>query len=172
MTRAILGLALPLALMAMGCSEETQGEPSSAGPPGGAVRSGPSASASAGPDASLKFAECMRENGMAWYPSPSEEVGAQDADVPFYVSDEDFETAQAACRQFMPGLKKVGTADAAEVERLQQLVGCMRSHGVPGFPDPSADGSLLLDEAELGVKTSSAVFRNAGKACAQYRPKS
>lgn len=109
---------------------------------------------------------------MAWFPDPPEDGTEQGFDLPPDVTEKDFEAAQEACRQFAQDLVKVAKADAAEVARLQQLAGCMRAHGVSGFPNPSADGSLLLDEAKLGVKTNSSAFKNAEKACAQYKPKS
>jgi hypothetical protein len=43
---------------------------------------------------------------------------------------------------------------------------CMRSHGVPGFPDPNSNGTL----SSLGIDRSSPQFRVAAKACRSLAP--
>ena len=44
---------------------------------------------------------------------------------------------------------------------------CMRTHGVPGFPDPGPQGGLQLP---AGIDTSSPSFENAQAACADLLP--
>lgn len=46
---------------------------------------------------------------------------------------------------------------------------CMRSHGVPGFPDPSANGELALGPGS-GVNPQSPAFQSAQAACAKLQP--
>jgi hypothetical protein len=45
---------------------------------------------------------------------------------------------------------------------------CMRSHGVPKFPDPSNHGDLAVNTNALGVSTS--VLQAGEKACASLKP--
>jgi hypothetical protein len=51
-----------------------------------------------------------------------------------------------------------------------QLAQCMRSHGVPNFPDPSATGGQLQNILRAGINTQSAAYRAALQACEQYTP--
>lgn len=43
---------------------------------------------------------------------------------------------------------------------------CMRTHGVPNFPDPNSQGGVTLK----GVDPQSTAFRSANSACAKYAP--
>jgi len=45
---------------------------------------------------------------------------------------------------------------------------CMRSHGVPDFPDPAANGNLHVSPNSLGV--SSSVYQSALNACRHLAP--
>lgn len=44
---------------------------------------------------------------------------------------------------------------------------CMRAHGVPNFPDPSAGGGL---ELPAGINPQSPSFQSAQKACSKFQP--
>jgi hypothetical protein len=47
-----------------------------------------------------------------------------------------------------------------------QFAQCMRTHGVPSFPDPNAQGQVTLS----GAGPQSASFQAAQRACAKYSP--
>ena len=49
---------------------------------------------------------------------------------------------------------------------MRQLSACMRSHGVPSFPDPGANGTLSIN----GLNPDSPAFKNAMDACRKYQP--
>jgi hypothetical protein len=44
---------------------------------------------------------------------------------------------------------------------------CMRSHGVPNFPDPNSNGTILLPQ---GTDLTSPQFQSAQQACQSLRP--
>jgi hypothetical protein len=46
---------------------------------------------------------------------------------------------------------------------------CMRSHGVPNFPDPNSDGHISITPAD-GIKINSPQFQSAQKACQSLSP--
>jgi hypothetical protein len=51
---------------------------------------------------------------------------------------------------------------------------CMRSHGVPNFPDPGSTGQIRLDPrklAESGIDVDSPRFKRAARACLRLQPK-
>jgi hypothetical protein len=51
----------------------------------------------------------------------------------------------------------------------QTFSACMRSHGLPNFPDANANGGIAID-ASSGVDPSSPVFQAAQKACQKLAP--
>jgi hypothetical protein len=50
-----------------------------------------------------------------------------------------------------------------------QFSSCMRSHGVPNFPDPNAQGVIAIGSSS-GIDPSSKQFQSAQQACAKYLP--
>ncbi len=62
-----------------------------------------------------------------------------------------------------PKTTKVSYAEALKFSN------CMRSHGVPNFPDPQAGGGLKLAIGS-GLDPFSPSFQAAQKACAKYNP--
>jgi hypothetical protein len=83
-----------------------------------------------------------------------------------------FLAAQRACKNLLPkgGLPAPNQAQVqARVAEMRTLAECMRSHGVPKFPDPSSNGSLLLTPSS-GIDPNSPQFQTAQKDCARYFP--
>jgi hypothetical protein len=58
------------------------------------------------------------------------------------------------------------------VQKGVKFAECMRSHGVPKFPDPSASGQFTIDEIANGTSldTSSPTFTQALGACESLEP--
>lgn len=69
------------------------------------------------------------------------------------------------------GLTVLATACAHGPMTTTQLsyTACMRSHGVRGFPDPSASGVIVVD-ASTGISRDSATVQAAQRACAADAP--
>jgi hypothetical protein len=124
------------------------GSPSSSGGAGGSPTGGESAnSPSAGGSANaplIAFSRCVRSHGVANFPDP--QAGASNAKFPsaqqLRVSSSRLGTAEAACQHQLP----VGTNDQFPQSEVPLLLrgmlpfsSCMRSHGVPNFPDPAVD---------------------------------
>lgn len=134
---------------------------------GGATPSA-SPSASRDPDAPLKFARCMREHGMTWFPDP-DKSGRMEIRIPQGLDPKKMEAAQQACKQFMGG----GTMErppAADLEAFRRLARCMRENGVPKFPDPDPDGGMRIDGSKVGMGPGDPTFDKAEKLCAKYAP--
>jgi hypothetical protein len=122
-------------------------------------------------DASLRFAQCMREHGMSWFPDPQPGTGGLQIRVPAGQDKSKVDAAMAACRKFMPNGGVPDKLDPAQLEQARRLSQCMREHGVPNFPDPEPDGRMQLDGDKLGTGPGQPTFDAAEKACARYRPK-
>lgn len=124
----------------------------------------------------LASAACMRSHGVPNFPDPngSGVVHLRGVDL----SSPAFQAAQRACRKLFPnGAKgKGGPPSAAEQAKMQEaglkFSRCMRSHGVPNFPDPPAGGGGPKIELEKGsgVDPSSPQFRAAQKKCQSNLP--
>lgn len=119
-------------------------------------------------DGLLKYAKCMRSNGVTKFPDPVRGKGLQvngnevGADSPTY------KAADAKCKPLMPGGGNGG--DNAPKDRAAALKysKCMRSHGVPKFPDPNPNGGLNLDGGKIGMSPDDPTFKAALKACQSY----
>lgn len=133
-TAAVIIATAALALLAAACS----GSPSSAGSGSSPKAGGPANSRL------VAFARCVRSRGVPNFPDP--QAGASNAKFPgahqLGVSSSRFQAAMGACQHLLPP----GTDDQfppAEVPILLRgmlpLARCMRSHGVPDFPDPATD---------------------------------
>ncbi len=169
-TRAVLALGVMLAATMTGCGEAAAGDPTVASAQSGPASANPSASTSTSedPDAPLKFSQCMRENGMTWFPDPAN--GKMSIKVPKNVKKEDFDKAQQACRKYAPNGENGPAPSAADLEKVRQMAKCMRENGVPNFPDPGPKGEIAID-SKSGIDPESATFQAAEKKCQQYAPK-
>ena len=121
----------------------------------------------------VAFAGCMRSNGVPNWPDPnsngvfdksklsSQQLGASDAKV---------QAAQHACSHLLPN--GGGGPNAAQLQQIRAqglaFARCVRSHGVPNFPDPDSTGRI--PERWPGVDQGSPAFEAANQACQRYRP--
>jgi hypothetical protein len=133
-----------------------------------------SSAASAQQDGAVAYAGCMRSNGVPRWPDPnsngvfdkskltSQQLGAGTSQL---------QAAQSACRQLLPN--GGNGPSPARVQQIKaqglQFSQCVRSHGVPNFPDPGNDGRIP-DPATAGINQGSPKFEAANQACRKYRP--
>jgi hypothetical protein len=77
----------------------------------------------------------MRAHGATNFPDPSASGGIQisPADNP---QSPAFETAQNACKKYLPDKGQPPVTSAADRARAVAFSKCMRTHGEPDFPDP------------------------------------
>ena len=170
-TRTVVVLALTLALGPAACARTGAKDPQVAS----AQTAKPKASASAGatpsddPDAPLKFARCMREHGISWFPDPNN--GKMAIRIPQGQDAKKFEAAQEACKQYMPRGGERHKPSAEELEAARNMAKCMRANGIPNFPDPNPDGGISIDSKKIGAGPDDPRWKKAEQACAQYAPK-
>jgi hypothetical protein len=121
----------------------------------------------AGRQQALKFAQCMRNNGLPDFPDPDASgqfrgQGHEQQDNPR------FQAAQQACRDLAPGgthERDVGTP--AFVKQARAFAQCVRDNGVPDFPDPDANGEFRGQSHE---QQGNPRFRAALQACQSKLP--
>jgi hypothetical protein len=95
----------------------------------------------------MKFAGCMRENGVRDFPDP-EASGQLTIDGVLNGSSLDPNTpawkeAIAACRDLEPPGFTGHTRSAEQQKHALEFAQCMRDNGVKDFPDPTRDGPLI-----------------------------
>ncbi len=140
-----------------------------AGP--GVAQVSPSASASdssrtaTGPAA---FGACMRSHGIANFPDSGQiDLGKLGVDPNLST----FQAAQRACQPLLDTGAGGHRIPAADQARFLAFSACMRSDGVPNFPDPDfSSGATIVMGPGGAIDPSSPQFQAAQKACAHYLP--
>jgi hypothetical protein len=84
-----------------------------------------------------------------------------------------FQKAEADCQHLVPPGK---TLSPAQQQRMKKealaFAACMRSHGVPGYPDPTFGSGGMVSQGfgrKNGVDPSSPIFQKAQKTCQAAR---
>jgi hypothetical protein len=176
----IAGVAAGSALLAAGCGGGSSGARVAQVGTTTTSTSGSSSSASSGKGNPAAFAACMRRNGVPDFPDPDSNgniriTGGQDKSGRRFGVDANsaqFRKARQACRKLEPNGGKLNPQEQArEQQQALKFSQCMRSHGVPKFPDPnfSANGGTLLKIGK-DVNPDSPPFQAAQKACRKLVP--
>lgn len=114
----------------------------------------------------LAFSQCMRSHGLPNFPDPSNGAILLGPSAHINPQSPSFQSAQHACQKLIPGFKGGGPIPAAVRERLLAMARCMRSHGVPNFPDPTfSGGGVAVGAKNLGIDPRSPAFQQAARAC-------
>jgi len=134
---------------------------------------GGSKTAATHPNGWVAYAACVRAHGVPRFPDPtsSGQAPPKKSLAQLGVSSARLQSAQSACRSLLPnGGRPPSQAEQVQV-RAQALrfAQCVRSHGVPGFPDPGSDGRIP-DPASVGIDQGSPKFEVANQACRADRP--
>jgi hypothetical protein len=168
---AITGVLASLALASVACS----------------VPSAAAAKPSPSPDfykQALAFSQCMREHGVPDFPDPQTTAGGNAIQIngngaTLDPSSSQFQAAQQACNKYAPTNGPTGRAPSAK-DRAAMLAfaACMRSHGVPDFPDPqfnNGGGGFAVQagsgsEPPADMRPDSPQFQAAFAACKSKMP--
>jgi hypothetical protein len=90
----------------------------------------------------LKYAQCMRANGVPSFPDPLAGGGFQfPRNSGMNPSSPAFRAAQAKCAKLLPGGGPPGPGSTTHpspqwLARMVKVAQCMRRHGISDFPDP------------------------------------
>lgn len=165
-----LSLLLPM-LTACGGSDDSSGGSRTAAGSGSSATAGSGTSpatgggaAGNGKDQYVKYAQCMRQNGVPAWPDPIDgdkfllKRGSVDPNSP------EFKAAGRKCEPLRPPAWTARKDPAAQAQMLKYAQ-CMRRNGVPSFPDPQGGA---LDPGDLD--TGSPLFKAAERKCQALRP--
>jgi len=111
----------------------------------------------------VAFSRCMRAHGIPDFPDPTSRGGVPKVTPQEVgVSDSRFRAAQAACGS----LRQPAQAQKPQIMTgMLSFARCMRSHGIPNWPDPSTDrnGQPVFDIS--GINPDSPRVSNTADAC-------
>jgi hypothetical protein len=142
--RPLLGsaLVLLLGLTGVGCSRGSS-ETSTAGTNG---TSGSTASTLDIQEQGVKFADCMRANGLSDFPDPE-----PDGDFAYFVSVTPavWQRTLATCKDLQPPGTLSSKRTPEEQTETLKFAQCIRDHGVKDFPDPSMGSRLSTPTRSL-----------------------
>lgn len=160
--RAVLGLALVSSLVAA-CG---------GGGTGGSV----GATTASGNSSPIAMSKCMRANGLSHFPDPAMGSGGEGFPGGILQSSDGSLTAdgitfsgpaltraERACSRYLPPKGPPPQLSAAQRKRLLAFAACMRSHGVPDFPDPGSGGPRAGNGPPLDLSGPAA--QTAARAC-------
>ncbi|MCO5997424.1 hypothetical protein [Actinoallomurus rhizosphaericola] len=132
------------------------------------------------------YARCMRANGVDMADPQADgnggfrigiRGGSGKPNAAKGTDDTTLKAAEAKCGRLRPNGGKPKKPSAADLAKMRAYARCMREHGVD-MPDPNPDGGIVIKrnggQASPGgsgqAGPDSQTFKDADKACAQYRP--
>jgi len=118
----------------------------------------------------VAFSRCMRAHGLAGFPDPSSPRQFKESFSPGVAQAPAFQSADAACKHLLPNggprSQPAAPPSHAQLAALLAFARCMRSHGFPSFPDPTADGQLTHEMlASAGISLHQPAVVPAADAC-------
>jgi hypothetical protein len=129
----------------------------------------------------VAYSQCMRSHGVPEFPEPTEghllihNSNHNGQVIGVNPRSSQFQSAQKVCGKLLPNGGVPSAADQAKAqESALKLSQCMRTHGVPNFPDPTFPGGgikmALKAGGANGIDPSSPQFKAAQKTCQSLMP--
>jgi hypothetical protein len=129
----------------------------------------------------------MRAHGVPTFPDPDSSGALPKTDLQrLGVSSTQFQAAQSACQQLLPAntaslqqCESAGVCSPAEIHQWLtaglRFARCMRSHGVPNWPDPSTDPQVArvafaISVSRDGFDPHSPQIESKGNECDRLMP--
>jgi hypothetical protein len=150
---------------------------SSAGSAGSS--SGGSAGSASPQSQAVAYSACMRAHGVPNFPDPKVSVSGNGVKVaigvtPAITGNPHFNAAQQACSKLLPGggPGEGSNHQISPQEQSQYLkaAACIRTHGIPSFPDPTFTGGGVHLPQSAHLNPHSPQVRAAEEACQSLIP--
>jgi hypothetical protein len=172
--RGPVALLLGAAMLAAACGGSTSG-PTVASVGGGGAASTPKPSAANVQQLYVRFAQCLRQHGSS-VPDPTFD---SQGNPQWQVKVDDIPMAQRQpCLPLMQqaiqargGPAVGGPLTPAQLAQYTKFSQCMRSHGVPNFPDPDPNGGDA-NIVQAGIDPKSPQVQQAYQQCRPLLPQS
>jgi hypothetical protein len=184
-TGLIAGLAA-LALLAAGCGGGAKSPtvaqlgvgatPSTSSSSSSAGSGGASSSAGSPHSQAVAYSACMRQHGVANFPDPQISTSGNEVKVamrvtPGITGNPHFPSAEKACRRLLPegGPGPSHPINPQEQSQYLKAAACIRTHGIPNFPDPTFSGGGV-HVSQKGLDLHSPQVHAAEEACQSLIP--
>jgi hypothetical protein len=121
----------------------------------------------------VAYAACMRSHGESDYPDPQMASSGGNLQVRISPGSADpnspaFKFADHHCHNFLPNGGRQASSTDDQPQDLA-FADCMRSHGVPNFPDADRDGAFTLPST---INEQAPQFERASHECTDVEPSS
>ena len=116
----------------------------------------------------VAYARCMRAHGLPTFPDPTSSQGIPKDRIP--IGNPRFSTASNACQHLVPA-SGLGPQTTPRQTHTRVAAGiafarCLRTHGFPNFPDPTASGQITHQMlATAGINLHQPAVLQAADAC-------
>lgn len=124
----------------------------------------------------IAYTGCMRSHGVPNLPVPTTVDNATEQLVDFGLppnkQNPQYKSANKICQSLLPG-NGAGPTPAMVQEAMAKdlkFSACMRSHGLPGFPDPKQNGQGISITGGQGIDPHSPQFQRAQNDCRSLSP--
>jgi len=120
----------------------------------------------------LAFARCMRSHGVPNWPDPAGNGGFDKSKLrALGVSPSRIRSIEeSSCNYDFQNGSQAQTITPAEQADYLRAAACMRSHGFPGFPDPSFPNGNVTVNIPPTIDQDSSQFRSAATICTRLIP--
>jgi len=127
-------------------------------------------SATTARERAVKFAECIRSNGIGAFPDPNASgqfaYGIPSKSSPLNPDSAAWKQAVGACKSLEPsGFIPTSFTPKQQSARLE-FAQCVRANGVPNFPDPTSNGPLIAVQNARSIPGLQAAIQK----CSQKYP--
>jgi hypothetical protein len=173
---ALVGLLVTVGLLAAACGggSKNPGAASASSTTTTVASSGSNASGATSQSQELQLAQCMRSHGVPNFPDPSPGGGQLNAISAAGINTQSptYQAALQACKNYTPAANVTPAQSAAENAKGLEFSQCMRSHGVPNFPDPitGPTGGQAIKMSGTGIDQNSPTYQAANSACQKIVP--
>jgi len=127
----------------------------------------------------VAYSACVRAHGVPDFPDPQVHSSGNEVKVsigitPAISGNPHFKSAQQACSKLLPG-GGPGSGSGPQISPQEQsqylkATACIRTHGVPSFPDPTFSGGGVHIPKTAGIDPRSPQVRAAEEACQSLIP--
>jgi hypothetical protein len=132
----VLALVALISLISAGCGSNAPAETGGGGN-----------NTAANAQKAVKFAECMRNNGVSQFPDPGASgkltIDAVANGSSLDTSTPAFKQAISACKDLEPAGFMGSKRSSQQQQAALKFAQCIRANGVPDFPDPIPNGPLV-----------------------------
>jgi hypothetical protein len=163
---AIAVVAAAAALLATACG----------GSPSPSASGSPNAGGSATSPSLVNYARCMRSHGVPNFPDPTsggQLPGGKATLIRLSQTSSRYHAAGQACQRLWPHQAPAQAQEGQQLASDLRFAQCMRSHGVPNFPDPTSgpDGLVfVLSASRLGMDPHSPQLLAKAHQCQHVLP--